>query len=516
MSRAAKRRKPAHGPLSGKVAYGLAALSGLIYFLGFPGVDLWPLSFIALVPLILALRGQTTRRCVGLGWTAGLIMSVFGFYWLREMLIIFSKTPEPLPTLLMVLICGYQAGRVALCCLLFGRAVHRGWNAPLVFAGAFAVSELLYPLLFPWYFGASVHNALPLLQVGDIGGPILIGLVLVAPNLAIAHVIEWKLRWISAALSKPLLAIGLLLPALAAVYGLVRISQVEALQQQSEAVKVALIQGNKPLGRRGKSHEVQNRLTRVAREQGVDLVIWSESVFQASITEVGHREQVRERITRGLGVPTIVGTLIARRTPPGHARKWTKLNSALLADREGVVSSRYDKHLLLMFGEYLPLGERFPGLYRLSPNSSAFTSGTSLDPLLFGDKRLATTICYEAIIPAFFNDMVRHAKPDLLVNLTNDAWFGDTIEPWQHLALAKLRTVEHRRYLARATNSGISAIVDATGAVVAHGGMFTQEVITGQVRYLTGGTVYQVLGDKPWWLLALVMLGLCVVRRPNR
>ncbi len=222
---------------------------------------------------------------------------------------------------------------------------------------------------------------------------------------------------------------------------------------------------------------------------------------------------MRQRITRDLGVPTIVGTLVARRTPPGHPRQWSKLNSAMLADREGVVSSRYDKHLLLMFGEYLPLGDLFPGLYGLSPNSSAFTRGSSLDPLLFGDKRLATTICYEAIIPGFFNDMVRHAKPDLLVNMTNDAWFGDTIEPWQHLALAKLRTVEHRRYLARATNTGISAIVDATGAMVAHGGSFSEEVITGQVRYLTGGTIYQVLGDKPWWALAVIMFGLCVVRR---
>ena len=248
-------------------------------FTRYPGVDLWPLSLVALVPLILALRGQTTRRCVGLGWTAGMVISVFGFYWLREMLVIFSKTPEPLPTLLTVLMCAYQAGRLALCGLLFGRAVNRGWNAPLVFAGAFAVSELIYPLLFPWYFGASVHNALPLLQVGEIGGPILIGLVLVAPNLAVAHVIEWKLNRTDGALSKLTLAVGLLVPVLAAVYGVIRISQVEAQQQQSEAIKIALIQGNKPLGRQGRSHEVLRRLTRVARKQGVDLVIWSESVF---------------------------------------------------------------------------------------------------------------------------------------------------------------------------------------------------------------------------------------------
>ena len=146
--------------------------------------------------------------------------------------------------------------------------------------------------------------------------------------------------------------------------------------------------------------------------------------------------------------------------------------------------------------------------------SSAFSSGVSLDPLLFGDKRLATSICYEDILPSYFNDLVRHSHPDLLVNLTNDAWFGDSTEPWIHLALAKLRTVEHRRYLVRATNSGVSAIVDATGKVVARGSTFTQEVVTGKVHFVTGGTVYQLIGDKLWWLLVLVMAGVSIVRRP--
>ena len=149
---------------------------------------------------------------------------------------------------------------------------------------------------------------------------------------------------------------------------------------------------------------------------------------------------------------------------------------------DGKVGGRYDKQFLLMFGEYIPFGDDFPYLYEISPNSSAFGKGTSLDALVVGEHRLSATICYEDIIPGFFNDAVRHSKPDLLVNLTNDAWFGNTTEPWIHLALAKLRTVEHRLYMARATNSGISALVDATGAVVAHSSPFKQEVVYGEAR----------------------------------
>src|SRR5947207_13300735 len=106
-----------------------------------------------------------------------------------------------------------------------------------------------------------------------------------------------------------------------------------------------------------------------------------------------------------------------------------------------------------MFGEYLPFGERFPLLYRWSPNSGRFSPGRSLEPLtlrVHGQEHpVSVLICYEDILPAFTNAAVKHAKPELLVNMTNDAWFGDTSEPWEHLALAELRSVEHRRYLVR-------------------------------------------------------------------
>src|SRR5207253_2869582 len=104
---------------------------------------------------------------------------------------------------------------------------------------------------------------------------------------------------------------------------------------------------------------------------------------------------------------------------------------------------------------YLPFGDTFPILYEWSPHSGKFSSGTSLDPLLIEDAhgtthKVTTLICYEDILPGFTNTAVRQTPDtELLVNMTNDAWFGDTSEPWQHLALAKLRAIEHRRYLVR-------------------------------------------------------------------
>jgi len=121
-------------------------------------------------------------------------------------------------------------------------------------------------------------------------------------------------------------------------------------------------------------------------------------------------------------------------------------------------------------------------------------------------------ICYEDILPRFTNDAVRHADPDLLVNITNDAWFGDSAEPWQHLALAQLRAVEHRRYLVRGTNSGVSAVIDPVGRVVARSGTFRQETVTARIRWMRSKTLYERLGDWPW-LCVSVLVGVGAFRR---
>ncbi|MDB5215111.1 MAG: Apolipoprotein N-acyltransferase, partial [Myxococcaceae bacterium] len=129
---------------------------------------------------------------------------------------------------------------------------------------------------------------------------------------------------------------------------------------------------------------------------------------------------------------------------------------------------------------------------------------------------VSVLICYEDILPSFTNRMVAHADPELLVNITNDAWFGDTTEPWEHLALAKFRAIEHRRFLVRSTNSGVSAIVDPMGGVVSHTKTFVAEAQEGTVRWLRGTTVYEVVGDVPWWLLALAAGYACFARVPPR
>jgi apolipoprotein N-acyltransferase len=187
-----------------------------------------------------------------------------------------------------------------------------------------------------------------------------------------------------------------------------------------------------------------------------------------------------------------------------------------LIDRGGRVLGRADKQRLLPFAERMPLGEELPFLYDLAPGAGQFSPGASSRALSLGPARLATLVCYEDILPGFVRELTRETQPDLLVNLTNDAWFGDSSGPHVHLALAVLRAVEQRRFLVRATNSGVSAVVDPLGRVLARSGTFRAQTLHATVARLSQDTVYTALGDWPAALCALSIALLCLTRATSR
>jgi apolipoprotein N-acyltransferase len=283
---------------------------------------------------------------------------------------------------------------------------------------------------------------------------------------------------------------------------------VDAAAQAAPSSVVGVVQANMGLMEK-RSHYDEGlrrhlRLSSELRAKGADFLVWSEtSAMRPAFDEVYQEELavVAARIQR----PSIFGAVIVKRVP--DERGYVLYNSGVASDVSGHIDSRYDKQYLLAFGEYLPFGDTFPILYRWSPNSGRFTPGRSLDPLIVdinGTKHaVSLLICYEDILPRFTNDAVRHANPDLLVNMTNDAWFGDTEEPWEHLALSELRAVEHRRYLVRGTNSGVSAVVDPVGRVIARSGTFREDSLLATIHWLRGRTVYEIVGDWPWLLCAL-------------
>jgi apolipoprotein N-acyltransferase len=495
-------------PLPLKLAYPLSFASGLLYWLAFPGIDVWPLSFVALVPLFVSLAGQRPKHGFWIGWTAGFGMTITGFYWLSYTLEVFSGFPAPLCWLFQAILCGYQAGRIGLFGWLAARGERRGWGRGLTLTLAFAASELLFPLLFPWYYGATVHQVLPLLQLAELGGPIAVSLVLVGINYALAELVLARLE--ARALNRRALAAAAA-PVLAAIYGLIRIPMVDARSAAAEKIEVGLVQANMSLmGKRKNKREGLDRhldLTKRLTQQGpLDLVVWSETSVMSAVREDEADRALRRQFTTTLGVPALFGSVLVRDV--SDAREYVLFNSALLTDRGGKVVGRFDKQLLLAFGEYLPFGETFPILYEWSPHTGHFQAGSSFKPLKLGDHEIAVVICYEDVLPSFVNRVMSEGEPELIANLTNDAWFGDSTEPWIHLALAKLRAVEHRKFFVRSTNSGVSAFMDPVGRVMKHTAPFEQQSERETLRWLKGKTLYTFWGDGPWWLASLLSIAM--------
>jgi len=492
----------------------LAAVSGVLYFLAFPGPGLWPLGFVALVPLVMALHGKRPGHAFALGWLAGFTTTLAGFWWLLEMLRKYSGFPMPLCVLLLVLLSAYQGLRMAVSAWLYARATQRAWPADLAFLLSFSGLEAVFPLLFPWYFGAVLHNVPVLIQTADIAGPITITTLLVAVNLACAQAFR-------AARDKryPNRAALMLLaaPVLFLVYGAWRIHTVDAGAATAPRLLVGTIQGNVPMDTSGaqayqQAFHRQAQMADTLVRQGVQLVVWSESAFLYTVRTDTMQTDLMMALPSQLQVPNIVGAIVEA---PGDQRQ-REFNSALMVTDRGVVRGRYDKRFLLPFGEYIPFGETFPKLYEWSPQSGHVTSGTSWAPLPYEDKRITALVCYEDIVPGFVNEAVEKARPHLLVNLTNDAWFGDTWEPWMHHALARLRAVEHHLYLVRATNTGVSSIIDPVGRLLGRTDTFVATTMTGEIRWMAGGTWYETLGDSLWHAAAVLSLVAAFVRRPDR
>lgn len=504
---------------------GLALTTGLLFYLGFPGADLWGFSFLAFAPWAIALRRRGTKQAALQGLALGVLMGVFGFYWLRDMLVTFSGFSPLICSFFMLIVCAYQAGRYALMGALVARGTQKGYPFVPTFLVAFAASEQLWPMLFPFSFGASLHEVYPLLQVAELGGPIAVGLLAVAPALALGQFCGayldnrgrgLRFRQLIAVAGPWTLLTLLLTPVLFGVYGVVRMAQVDEAVAKAEKIRVGIVQANMALGEKrtdvSEGLRRHTRLTEKLREKhDLDLVVWPETSVAGAVDEDEAAKYYKARVTGRLHVPAIVGAVLTK--PVDDERGNVFFNSALIADRSGRIKGRYDKQFLVTFSEYIPFGDQFPVLYEWSPNSGRFSPGKSFEPLQFGDHKIAVFICYEDIAPSFVNRIMQGGEPVLLVNLTNDAWFGDTSEPWEHMALAKLRAVEQRRFLVRSTNSGISGIVDPVGRMVGQTKTFQQATLARDVALLQLGTGYRLWGDAPFWLASLASLVMAFVAR---
>ncbi len=291
------------------------------------------------------------------------------------------------------------------------------------------------------------------------------------------------------------LVVGLLALVVPFAYGGVRIAQLEAAREAAPPVRVGVVQPNigifekhDPSLRRGHLALLRRMTGRLERD-GAELVVWPETAYPYFVS--------REPTAQGDGFVAARGTeikgplLVGAITTDGEAR----FNSAIGVDADGRIAGIADKVELLAFGEYVPLWDWLPPLRTYFP-SRGITPGTAPRVLTVAGRRVAVLNCYEDVLPGYARQLAAFAPaPDFFVNVTNDAWFGDTAEPHLHNHVARLRAIETRRDLVRAVNTGVSAHISATGEALVRTQTFIQTSFVADVRVLDGATPYTRFGD---------------------
>jgi apolipoprotein N-acyltransferase len=453
-------------------AFGLATLSGCLWFLAVTPFDLSALAWIAAVPMLLAVdRAPTFKQALLLGWWAGIVETAGGFYWLIDLMQRFADFPVAAAALVFLLFCAARAlifllFTAVLCGIRRRRRMPMTVLAPLVMVSC----ELLVPQLFPCgqWISQAWHPLV--IQIAELTGPLGVTALLMLINGALYDLAVDR----RGALYPAMAAAALLAAAL--IFGAVRMREVDELAARAPLLKIGLVQPNfaYTVDNEISRDEAIRQLTALQTESrrlqqaGAQLIVWSEGSYPVTLPRNFSADFSAESpgmIRRGLSVPVVIGADMH------DASHDDAFNSAILLDGDGRVAGHYDKVRLLAFGEYIPGIDAFPWLRKVLPaNTGRFTAGAGPGVLTLQGPgarvwKLAPVICYEDILQGFLRG-VGQLRPNLLVNLTSDSWFGAETEPWEHLALAVFGSVELRVSMVRAVNSGVSALIDPNGRLL--------------------------------------------------
>jgi apolipoprotein N-acyltransferase len=517
---------------------GLSLLSAVMLFLAVPTFGVWPLMWVALMPqLWVALEAPTAKRSFLYGWLTGSVAHAVAFYWMTGLLEKFGHMPawEALPIVGLLVV--YQG-------LAFGlfswgvRRLHARRALPLaVLAPLVMVAiELVMPQMFPYYLAISVAFVPSLIQIADITGPVGVTALLVAASGALLDAYRardrgWKVagRNVAIVAALTLLDVG---------YGAVRIHQADTRRAAAPKVKTGVVQANIGILEKWEPSEFARLLATHQRESatlaraGAELMVWPESSYPYALPRAPQafaRDfpiDDERRVRRGFDTPILFGAVTVNPLKGGQRRDRYPYNTALMMNGAGDITGTYDKVFLMLFGEYIPFYDAIPWFTDLFPEASNFNRGSepAWFPLTVGGRsyRLGPLICYEDILPSFARRVAK-LDPNAFVNITNDAWFGRTAEPYQHLALAVFRSVEHRLEMIRAVNTGVSAHIDAAGRVVAETESVdpaaspppTSKTLLVDLAMLPGGGLYRHIGDLFGFLCLTGLAALTLWRQPQ-
>ena len=485
-------------------------VSGIGICLAFPDFSLYPLAWVALAPYLQFLLEADSRRRV---LTGHLIFSSLYFggvlYWIPRVLVEYGN----LDWFTSALIFGLMVLLLDLFLLPFSLLTHAVgrrsanialWSAP----GLWILTELLRNYYtvngFPWALLGHTQFAYRwIAQIADLSGVYLISFLVLLGNAALVALLRNRSRRIPIVFAICFTGANL--------YGLYR-CQIWT-PPSGPSLRVALVQPDVGLFADGRHYakkyfdELPQHYGK-AVEAGVDWVIFPEAQNPYLFNADSQFRAFWERRVQAAGVPLLMNVASVERPPSTRY-----FNSAYLLKGGEGVSYRYDKIHLVPFGEYVPMAEWLAFATPLVQEVGGFHPGREFVLGRVSGVPFATLICFEGIFPELARDFVRSGAR-ILVNITNDTWYGTTAAPMQHFQFGAFRAIEQRRPLLRCANSGYSAHIDATGAVRSRTGLFEKRLLVDTVQSSSYRSVYSRVGE--WinmFLAGLALLGLIVPGR---
>ena len=497
----------------------LAGFSGLLLTASFPSIGLSWLAWIALIPLMISLQGQSLKNGFRLGLLTGGVHYLTLLYWLVHTLMTFGHLPFYLSVPILFMLVAYMALYPAIFAAAFSWIEDRSVGFLSAMPAVWVALEYLRSFFlsgFPWEFlGYSQYRRLTLIQAADMTGVYGISFVILSVN--VAGLLLWQYlseRQSMRALQKRRSAAGgfavsFLLVLYVLGYGQWRISSIDAGMSKSASLKIAIVQGNIDQTIKWdpafqiSTTEKYIALSKSAKPSRPDLIIWPETAAPFYFLYNAEPTKMVMKGVRETGTSFLIGSPSFIRRDEHHADFF---NSAFLIDANGNVAGKYDKVHLVPFGEYVPLQKWFPFIGKLVEEVGDFKSGRKGQTLAWGEFPLGIQICYEMIFPDLSREMAR-SQAAFLVNMTNDAWYGKISAPYQHFSMTVFRAVENRRSLIRSANTGISGFIDPVGRIIASTPLFEEAVITRCMPVLKTESFYTRYGD----VFALICMAISIL-----
>ncbi len=496
-----------------------------------PPANLWWLHWFSWVPLIWALYPGTVKQNLRLGYFAGWFGMCSIFFWIIETVQRFSSLNYPMSVFILAL---FATAFGLYYAVTWGSAMwfrkHFGWKWVLLTPAMHVAMENLSPALFPYYEGVTQYRVPALIQLASVTGSMGLTYLLFLTNCTLAEAVfrsmekrpqPWKLHGITTCAIAATVA-----------FGTWRHAAVEADLNEARTIQAGIIQQNTTMEARRMEdvwEELDSWVSRTESivDQNPDLVVWPEGSMHLTPTLErrfrklgGHSpKSYLEDLTRSGNFHLLVGGGTVERGRDADGNRWRKAyNSAYSVTRDGRVDKRYDKMVPLPFGEYIPLSDTFPWLRDLVKGPGDFRKGETATIFEAVDSQgegytYSAPICYEGILSRAMKPL---ANVDLLVNITNDAWFGDTGCPHQHAMLTAGQAVQWGRPLLRSAYTGISWVVEPHGDILYETAPFTEAAFVEPVRLGSIDTLYRRGGWMFPYVCSLVALTAVTIGRRRR